>query len=207
MKSILSLFFQVKIRSACRQIAQSDFSFVHTFRFVFHHTRSWLTNAQAARQSHEQRADWPVNFMLLWNTLIFTGKKLPWVPIVQMILFLFYGRSWKDVLGPTPPQTLWNITWLQRRYSDFGSHFPILFGGGGYNCKTSLWKKIITFSFRFGQQIEDFSKRRASEPVNSEYDYPKSYLSRSQVFIALKCGWWLYFVYELLTVVMSVYLN
>ncbi|XP_075884241.1 pleckstrin homology domain-containing family S member 1-like isoform X2 [Nelusetta ayraudi] len=29
-------------------------------------------------------------------------------------------------------------------------------------------------------EIEDFSKRRASEPVNSEYDYPKSYFSRIQ---------------------------
>lgn len=39
------------------------------------------------------------------------------------------------------------------------------------------------------QQREETMIRRFSEPLNSDYDYPRAFLSRTQVFIILKWDW------------------
>lgn len=48
------------------------------------------------------------------------------------------------------------------------------------NLRWLLVAHSMSYCFPIGRQSEDHAKRRASEPVNPIYDYPRDYLRQSQ---------------------------
>lgn len=57
---------------------------------------------------------------------------------------------------------------------------------------------VYSYCFLIGRQAENYSKRRASEPVNPIYDFPFSYLRNAQVWPNI-CQLFLGFVYRFVT--------